>query len=191
MRNAIDAAVMLGVSYAVLHPNTTTVPQRSFDRAAEYEAVMAWLSPIAEYASSVGLALAVENMRVVGDLRPTHRYCQTPEELCEIADALGASVCWDFGHANISGVRQSEALSYVGRRLAVLHVNDNDGIGDDHILPFAGTVDWRDAMHGLALADFKGLFNYEIAASRAPAPMRRAQAEYLLAAARTLMSYIE
>ena len=191
MHHAIDAAAALGVTYAVMHPNAPTVPLKNFNRVQQYDTVMRHLAPYVEHANRVGLSVVVENMRVIPGMRLSHRYCQTPEELCEVADALGIGVCWDFGHANISGIKQSEGLTYVGKRLKVIHVNDNGGIDDDHIAPFTGTVDWRDAMHGLSLAGFDGVFNYEIATMRLPASVREAFARYLIDAAQELMTYIE
>lgn len=191
MHRAIDAARALGVSYAVLHPNTTSVPMEKFDISAERESVLSHLSPFAEHAARVGLNIVVENTRLVHGLRPTHRYCQTPEELCDIADALGIGICWDFGHANLAGLKQSRALEYVGRRLKVLHVNDNSGHDDEHIIPFCGNVDWKDAMHGLSLAGFNGLFNYELSHGRIPNELREDYSLYSLATAKKLLTYIE
>ena len=45
-------------------------------------------------------------------------------------------------------------------------------------------------MHGLALAGYEGLFNFELAAGREPAGMRKAYAAYVLEAGRELTSYI-
>lgn len=191
MHRAIDAAVVIGADYAVLHPTTATMPMKAFDRTEQYDQVMKHLSPYAEHAAKVGLNIVVENMRVHPGAVLTHRYCQTPEELCEIADALGIGVCWDFGHANISGIKQSEGLAYVGKRLKVLHINDNVGMDDEHIPPFTGNVDWRDAMHGLALIDFDGLLNFEISTGKLPASVRKAFAAYLMDSAKELMTYIE
>ena len=191
MHHAIDAAVFLGVEYAVLHPNTTTLPLEDFDRTAQYDTVMNHLAPFIEHGNRVGLNIVVENMRVVHGSTPVHRYCQDPDELCDIADALGIGVCWDFGHAHISGVTQSEGLAYVGKRLKVLHVNDNFADDDIHLPPFIGTLNWRDAMHGLALAEFDGRFNYELSTGRVPANMKEQFARYIVAAARELMTYIE
>jgi len=190
MHRSIDAAKMLGVDYAVLHPNTTTVPRVKFDRRAEYDSVMAHLAPFAEHAAKIGLNIVVENMRLVPGNVAVHRYCGEADELCEIADALGIGVCWDFGHAHICGLKQFEALAYVGRRLKVLHVNDNLGLGDDHVAPFFGTVDWADAMKGLGAIGFDGLFNFEIGAGRVPAGAREAFARYLLDAGRELIAMI-
>jgi len=191
MHRAIDVAALFGVEHAVLHPNSTTIPMRRFDRTEQYDLVMSHLAPFAEHAARVGVNLALENMRVVPSFVPVHRYCQAPEDLCRVADALGIGVCWDFGHAHISGIKQSEGLAYVGNRLRVIHVNDNFATDDEHILPFTGTVDWRDAMHGLALADYNGVFNFELAVSRVPAIARRPYAQYAVAVATELMGYIE
>ena len=191
MYASIDAMKMLGVNCAIFHPNAATVVAKDFDRKKTFESVMAHLAPYAEYAAKVGLSVVVENMRVIHGMRHSHRYCQDPDELCEVADALGIGVCWDFGHANISGVKQSKGLAYVGKRLKVLHVNDNFAGDDIHILPFTGNVDWKDAMHGLALAEFDGLFNFELSVARVPAELRSDFAKYVSHAADELMGYIE
>lgn len=191
MHNAIDAAVILGAKNAVMHPTSPTVPLKSFNRAEAFDAVMAHLAPYVEHANKVGLNVVVENMRVIPAMRLSHRYCQDPDELCDVADALGIGVCWDFGHANISGLKQSESLEYVGKRLKVIHVNDNSGIDDDHVAPFMGNVDWKDAMRGLAIAEYEGVFNFELATGRIPTAARISYAKYLVDVANELMSYIE
>jgi len=189
MYRAIDAAKILGVDYAVLHPNTSTVPLESFDRQAQYDSVMSHLSPYTEYAAKTGVNIVIENMRVVHSQIPIHRYCGAPDELCDIADALGIGICWDFGHANINGLKQSEAFSYIGSRLKVLHVNDNFGNGDCHVAPFCGQIDWRDAMQGIGAIGFQGLLNYEVATHHMPAAVRESFARYLLDAAHELIAY--
>ena len=72
----------------------------------------------------------------------------------------------------------------------MLHVNDNFAGDDIHLLPFTGNVDWRDAMHGLALAEFDGLFNFELSVARVPAELRADFAKYVIHAADELISYI-
>ena len=191
MHNAIDAAVALGVKHAVLHPNTTTLPMLEYNRTAHFEEVVGHLAPFVEHAKRVGLDVAVENMRVVPDMRLAHRYCQDPDELCDVADALGIGVCWDFGHANLSGIKQSEGLKYIGKRLKVLHVNDNTAIDDEHLPPFMGTVNWRDAVQGLCEIDFKGLLNYELSVGHIPPALRPAFAAYVRSTADVLLSYMK
>ena len=190
MHRAIDAAAKLGVKYAVMHPNTTTLPLADFDSKLCFNSVISHLAPFVEHAERVGLRVVVENMCVIHEKYPTHRYCQTPEELAEVADKLGIGVCWDFGHGHIGGLRQSEALHYLASRVKVLHVNDNMGYGDDHLPPFIGTIDWQDAMTELSKIGFDGLFNYEIAAQRVPADAKESFARYLVSAAKELLTYL-
>lgn len=190
MYTALDIAKALQVKTAVLHPNCATVTVRTFNKQSAYDAAMTHLSPYAEYAAKIGVDVIIENTRLVPGIRQSCRYCQGPEELCELADALGFGVCWDFGHANLAGLKQSEALAYVGKRLKAIHIHDNNGADDDHTAPFMGTVDWVDAMHGLALAEFDGRLNYELTTSRVPAEFRKEYAKYLVAAADQLMEYI-
>lgn len=190
VHRAIEAAKRLGVSYAVVHPNTTTIPRLQFNKQAQYDSVMEHLAPFVEHGNRIGLNIVVENMRNVPQIYPFHRYCGEPEELCDIADALGIGICWDFGHAHINGLKQSEALKYVGSRLRMLHVNDNFAWGDDHVPPFVGTIDWADAMQGLTAIGYEGLLNYEVAAARVPECARESFAKYLIDAAEQLNSLL-
>ncbi len=183
----IDAAKILGVDYSVVHPNTTTIESENYDPKADHELVMHHLSPIVEYANKQGVNVVVENMRIVESHVPVNRYCGTPEELCAVADELGIGICWDFGHANICGLRQSEALQYVGKRLRMLHVNDNFAWGDDHLAPFTGKIDWLDAAQGLAAIGYQGLFNYEVAC-RVPTAARMHFAKMLIESAKAIIA---
>jgi len=191
VHRAIDAANLLGVDYAVMHPNTISLPLSEFNRKEQHDSVLEHLSPFVEHAVKVGLNIVVENMGVVYGKEPVYRYCGEPDELCEIADGLDIGVCWDFGHAHINGLKQSEALAYVGKRLKVLHVNDNFSNGDIHLAPFMGTIDWKDAMKGLSDIGFKGLFNYEVATQNQPVAVQEAFAGYLVDAAKELISYMD
>lgn len=191
MFRAIEGASMLGVRYAVIHPIVPTINMKQYDGKEQRELVLTNLAPVVEYANQKGLDLVIENMRITPHFVASHRFCQTPEELCDIADTLGIGVCWDFGHANISGVKQSEALEFVGKRLKVIHINDNGSFEDEHLLPFMGNIDWKDAMLGLKLSGFDGAFNYEIATGRLPEAVREDFAKYILSSAQELISYMD
>jgi len=180
----------LGIEHAVLHPASQTVTVSAYDRKLAYENAKKHLAPFAEHAAKVGLNLALENMPPIPGIRNSCRFCQGPEDLCELADDLGMGICWDFGHANIAGFKQSDALAYVGKRLKVLHIHDNRGIEDAHSAPFMGNTNWVDAMHGLALAGFDGPLNYEVSAGKIPLELRKVFVKFLVDAADKLMEYI-
>ncbi|MBQ4528402.1 MAG: sugar phosphate isomerase/epimerase [Clostridia bacterium] len=189
MMTSVEAAALLDVDYAVLHPNSVTINKDDFCEEKEFEICMKHLSPIADYAKKLGVKLALENLASSYVGEDLYRYGQRAEEICKMADALGIGICWDFGHANIAGANQSSELEIVGSRLCVLHINDNNGLSDDHLLPCMGTVDWNDAMSGLKKIEFNGLLNFEIATTALPGCLRTSFAKYLMDTAGELYSY--
>lgn len=186
---AIDICKKLNIKYGVAHPaNTLPHTIEDYDPKKDYDNVMAMMTPIVDYANKVGFSVVVENMQEPGAIK---RYCSSPDELCEIADALGVGICWDFGHANVTGLKQSEALTYIGKRLKYLHLNDNYGYYDAHLPPFHGGIDWVDAMKGLAATGFDDLFNLELGTDRLPAEIRESYAYFLVDVAHKLQSLME
>ena len=71
---------------------------------------------------------------------------------------LGA--CWDTGHANIEGPQYDEIIA-LGDYLKAVHINDNRGERDEHLMPFCGTVSMEEVMHALADIGFSGYFTFE------------------------------
>ena len=63
---------------------------------------------------------------------------------------------------NWTGGDPVEFLEDAGNLVTALHIADNTGIGDYHMLPLGrGTVPWRAFMRKLKTIDYKGIFNYE------------------------------
>ena len=63
----------------------------------------------------------------------------------EDLDGLDVGICLDYGHAHLMG-DLGEAIETVSGHLLTTHVHDNGGMRDDHLVPFAGTIDWDAAM---------------------------------------------
>lgn len=68
--------------------------------------------------------------------------------------------CWDTGHANMNGPQYNDIVA-VGKDLYALHINDNRGELDEHIIPFFGTINMDEVMSALADIDYKGYFTFE------------------------------
>ncbi len=159
---SMEAAAILEVPWLVFHPGAVPgncdvehlalVRQRNLD----------WFGEMVTIAEKLGVGIAVENTADTFGRRRV--YGAIPAELVELVDALGSplvGICWDTGHAHMQGLKQGEALRAMGRRVKCLHVADNDGRGDQHVLPFYGTIDWSDVMAGLQAIEYEGTFNYE------------------------------
>ena len=72
--------------------------------------------------------------------------------------------CWDTGHANIEGNQYNEIMA-LGEDLKAVHINDNRGMQDEHLIPYFGTVNMDEIMHALMDVEFKGYFTYEASSS--------------------------
>jgi sugar phosphate isomerase/epimerase len=70
-------------------------------------------------------------------------------------------LCFDSGHANCftPGI---DVLTQYGDKLAALHLHDNDGSGDQHLLPFDGSIDWEHIMTQLKRLKFNGPLALEV-----------------------------
>ena len=192
---ALRAAALLGIPEAVIHPIVRHESQRC--RASWLSENITFLSPLREMASQLGITLCLENM--AGVPYPAHPtevvFGSRAADLLELSDRLDAAVCWDFGHANLTGLCQSAELEQLRGRVRVLHIHDNDGAVDNHRLPFTvgrGAVDWEDAAEGLRLCEFFAApgrcLNLELKTSDLPADraLRASYAADTLHAARRL-----
>lgn len=187
MHRAIEATGLLGGTHIVMHPLMT--PDRDVTLVDETASA---LEPLVRYAEQFGVRVAVENMR-----------CTSPEALAEIADRVGADVCWDVGHAHVYGLEQEASLAALGKRVKVVHIHDNYGLrtgslaskgpshSDLHLPPFMGTVDWDSFLRGLDRIGFEGAFNYEVKGSKLPPAVREEYTRYLIRAAEELMGRLE
>lgn len=68
--------------------------------------------------------------------------------------------CWDLGHANIEG-HQYEDIIALSDDLRAIHVHDNNGIGDEHIALFSGTLNMDEVITALIDSGYKGYFTFE------------------------------
>jgi sugar phosphate isomerase/epimerase len=100
------------------------------------------LEHLGAFAHPLGVRLLVENL--VSE--PT-----LPEHLLEILqlghlDSVG--VCLDLGHAHIT-VGVQAAIATLKSRIVSVHVHDNHGQKDEHLLPGNGTIEWPSAVEAL------------------------------------------
>ncbi len=76
--------------------------------------------------------------------------------------------CWDTGHANIEG-NQYDDIVAMGDTLTAVHINDNRGERDEHVMMYCGTVNMDEVMHALIDVGFKGPFTLECDSTIRPA----------------------
>ncbi len=130
--NRIRMAARLGGDVVIMHFRRWEPDAPADDpRRVQLRKSLDELTPLA---AECGVRIAVENMG--GD------------DFFAIRELLGAygpdylGLCYDSGHGNIAPGRGLDHLDSVRDRLISVHLHDNNGTGDQHNLPFTGTVDW-------------------------------------------------
>lgn len=161
---SLIAAGKMGIKTAVIHPGThfgENSYKKNLHDNAEY------LKPRLDAAAEQGISLAIENLF---DRRDQWKF---PRKFAGQTDALldlcalleqdhpNIGICWDFGHANIQGYDQVQALHMIGSRLIATHVADNFGLADDHLLPYMGNIRWLPILQTLKEINYQGAFAFE------------------------------
>lgn len=191
VHRSIEAAAALGASVMAIHPYA--LPHAPLYSVKESkQACLAYLAPFIEHAKKCGIKLAVENM--VDFSRRRRRYCGGDiYELIDLVDTINdpsVGICFDTGHANISGITPADGIRAIGKRLIATHINDNIALAgnDTHALPFLGDVDWPSVMQALHEVDYHGDFAYEVKHSRTPKDAREAWLKFTVEVGRTLLN---
>lgn len=196
IRRSILGSAMLGVRWCVTHP--FTVYAAGNDPAAHQAANLRYFAPHVQTARENGVGIALENDFEYNDRQPRQRvYCASVHELCALADAFEdeehVGVCYDFGHANLVGGFHRQDLNVIGRRLKAIHVADNHGRTDEHLLPLYGSIDWAECMAGLRDIGWTGDLTFEVQefGRYLPKELKHLAVEQSLAVGRYLTSLFE
>ncbi len=106
---------------------------------------------IVEGGERLGVNIAVENTRKTEYL----------SFVLNGIDSKRIGFCYDSGHHNCH-TPKDDLLSMFGSKLMALHLHDNDGSDDQHLLPFDGTCQWSNVMKQINDAGYKGPVALEV-----------------------------
>ena len=114
------------------------------------------------------VTVCLENLFTGADGQIYEGTCSEPMEAVRYIDALNEmagkncfGLCVDTGHLNLLRKNVTEYIRTVGKRIACLHVHDNDGKDDLHRMPFTGTLRWEDLLAALKEVGYSGDFSFE------------------------------
>ena len=138
-KDGLAAAKQYGVTTCVLHATRTNEPPPITDWG------MARFGMLAETAEKLGVNIAVENVARVDYMDKIFSLIKSPR----------LKVCYDAGHEFCYTPEQDIVEKYKDR-LAAIHLSDNFGDSDQHLLPFEGAVDWANVMRRLKRANYTG-----------------------------------
>lgn len=215
-RRSVMAAGMLGVRWIVFHPGTLFGNPRKKD---SLQANTEYLKPMIELAGQYDMGIALENIfdkfmlqpggRKVsvetplstkltsGHFRTARYFANWPEDLAELVDALQpygrVGACWDTGHGYEMMVDQEASIEILGPRLKALHVNDNFGVFDNHLLPYFGAIQWEPILTALKKVGYDGELTFETGMNfnRVPEPLMDDALRYAVRVGRYMIEQYE
>lgn len=163
LRDEIDFAYRVGAKTLVLHPVCLGLLAPD-DRLDVPE-----IRRLAEDAAARDVRLAVENIRDSMEILD-----RALDGIGDRPDKTNLGICIDVGHAYMSHDAGREPVpNYLERyagQLVHVHLHDNHGEADEHLVPGEGTVDWARALHTLEGIGFEGTAVLEVHASGTSVP---------------------
>lgn len=172
IRREIGYCRTVGARTLVLHQGSLGLHEPA-DRADFLE-----IKRLSEEAREAGVMLAIENK--------TDNLWMLDRVLDEIGDdpeETNLGVCIDVGHAHLSNdAGRQPVRAYLERyraQLVHLHLHDNHGETDDHLLPGKGTIDWPDLFRTLDEIVYSGPMVLELHFQNEPLDEIREAAGYM------------
>ena len=135
------------------------VPKWSPTAAADNsrDAARRSVEELAEIAAPLGVTIGLELMP--NELSRAGSLVHFVEQVVETEDI---GICLDMGHAQLEG-DVAEAIETVSEHLIAVEVHDNNRRNDDHLVPFAGSIDWAGALTSVQKVGYEGALIFEVA----------------------------
>ena len=155
VKNRMVMAAELGADTIILHASA----------GRSHEAQRHSLGELLPTAEQIGVRIALENLPGQGFSRAL--------PLVREFDHTMLGYCLDTGHAVLNdadGFNDLAEAEANPTKLYALHLQDNDGSGDQHRLPFTGTVPWKRVASLIAGAPYAGCLTFEVMTKNEPYP---------------------
>lgn len=180
IQEEIELCRFLEGTLLVVHPRSLDLETGTLDYAPAIELSERALEravAIVEYAAEKGVCLALENgpFMVLKRIRDRIR-----------AEGLerNLGICLDTGHANVHRAQEPDLLMRFFEEfcedLIHLHISDNHGAVDEHILPGEGNIDWSVVIPQLVNLTLKGQILFELNTAKDPIVTGKIARDFLL-----------
>lgn len=163
---ALKNSSYLGVRNIIIHPLQHLRYYTNENIETLYQMNLEFYARLIPYCEEYGITVCTENMwQCYGDSNKIwDSTCSKAEEFVRYVDGIGSKyvkACVDIGHTVLVGENPVKMIKMLGNRVAALHVHDNDGIRDEHTVPFHGIVKWNEVAKALKDIGYSGEITLE------------------------------
>lgn len=186
----IDLYEAIGIKNMVLHCDN--LESTNLSKEEKTEKNVEKLRVLAEYIENKEITICLENLRArSSDSKEGIDY--GADDLLNIIKRVGSSkfgICLDTGHLNLTLKNQRYFILKAGEKLKALHIADNEGSVDQHLMPFSrGRVNFEEVVQALTEIGYNGVFNLEIPGEcPIPIELRDAKIAYIKSCYNYLMN---
>jgi len=157
IQDAIDNALKLGAPYVSLCPGMTLYGE---DPEAGWAQVRKSIMELLDYTEGKDIVLLIE---------PAHRFettlILTVEDGLRMIDEIGSErlgILLDTGHANVNGEDLAEVVRALKDVPFHIHIDDNHGDSDGHLIPGQGNIDFAPFAQALSEIGYRGFVSAEL-----------------------------
>lgn len=154
----------------VVHPVSRSTKEKEWD--TNMELYRSLIPLIKKYS---GVKICLENIFSRRPNRIIEGRLSNAADACRMIDELNAEAggdyfgfCLDVGHANLTNRNIKEYVKELGSRLTILHIHDNNGLEDLHMIPYSylatgssHVCDWEGFVEGLKEIGYRGVLAFE------------------------------
>lgn len=178
-RNAYHIKVMeriLFVSKFLECPAVVIHPTKTPDRAEERQINLNMCRNMIPAAIKYDVMICIENSLKRINKNVVQAIWSDAEEANWYIDTLNKEAgkevfgfCLDTGHSHMVGRDVEMVIEDLGSRLKVLHIHDNNGTEDEHLIPYTqnpgnkgmGQIDWDGVIRALRKINYEGALSFE------------------------------
>lgn len=158
MERSIRLTAKIGCKYWVIHPLMPFGADDDGDFNAFWKINLDFFRALLPIAKACNVTICFENMPM------KNLKISTPEQTLRFIREMNDEnfkFCLDTGHCAVFGLSPADAVRMAGSDLKVLHVHDNGGEMDEHLVPKKGVIDWQDFKQALQEIGFEGVYSLE------------------------------
>ncbi|MBQ8600774.1 MAG: sugar phosphate isomerase/epimerase [Clostridia bacterium] len=167
---SIKATALLGCEYTVVHCISTMQWGYEVDAKTMHRVNQEMYADLIPAAEEWGVKICMESFG-----RCRHNGVHGFDHFADPQLMLGEyeelktgmkAFCMDTGHTNAATeagyLSVPNMIRMFGSRIQALHLHDNNGFSDQHLIPGQGTVNWGETFKALQEIGYDGYYNYEL-----------------------------
>lgn len=163
IKRSLWATSVLGCKNWVIHPiMPCDINEKGTEKAKiTHEINLEFMHKILEIAKGYGITICLENM-------PMRNFSlATPYEILDFVKLMNDDnfkICLDTGHiATFPDISAAQVVRDLGEEIRAFHIHDSFPDRDLHLLPYFGTINWKEFSQALKDINYKGALCLETA----------------------------